>query len=312
MRVYRWDLDKTYLETDIHSVRGLLRAAVEPARQKRAVPGAPALLRELAREKPGWRPRIFILSGSPTQMRTVLEAKLQLDGVRFDEFILKDNLGNLKRGRLRAMRGQFGYKLPKLLTARVGLGPAVREVLFGDDAEVDALVYSVYADAIAGRVAPVEVSRVLHAAGAYPDHIVDALSALRRVGQAEAVDRIYIRLDRGRPVETFAPLGNRVVPVHSWFQAALGLYGTDLDAVGVARVLDASALSDTRAVDLFEESLAGGFVDPARMEALFAEVEPRHVWDRCGAVLARGGWAWASPKAPEGIDYVAALRAFTR
>src|SRR6187551_2237479 len=139
MRVYRWDLDKTYLQTDIDSMRGLLRSAVEPARSKRAVPGAAALLRELARERPGWRPRVVILSGSPTQMRSVLEEKLRMDGVRFDEFILKDNLGNLKRGRLRAVRGQFGYKLPQLLAGRVGLGAAVRETLFGDDAEVDAL-----------------------------------------------------------------------------------------------------------------------------------------------------------------------------
>ncbi|MFN7144784.1 MAG: phosphatase domain-containing protein, partial [Myxococcota bacterium] len=225
MRVYRWDLDKTYLQTDIDSVRGLVRSAIEPARSKRAVPGAPALLRELARERPGWRPRIYILSGSPTQMRPVLEQKLRLDGVRFDEFVLKDNLLNLKRGRIRAVRGQFGYKLPQLLRARVGLGGAVRESLFGDDAEVDALVYSVYADAIAGRIGATELSRVLAAAGAYPDHIVDALAALRQVALADAVDRIFIRLDRGRPLTAFEPLGTRVVPVRSWFEAALVLYG---------------------------------------------------------------------------------------
>ena len=53
MRVYRWDLDKTYLDTDFESVRGLFRSAVESARNKRAIPGATALLRELARERPG-------------------------------------------------------------------------------------------------------------------------------------------------------------------------------------------------------------------------------------------------------------------
>jgi phosphoribosylamine--glycine ligase len=45
----------------------------------------------------------------------------------------------------------------------------VRETLFGDDAEVDALVYSIYADAIAGRLHSEELARVLEAAGGYPE-----------------------------------------------------------------------------------------------------------------------------------------------
>lgn len=312
MRVYRWDLDKTYLETDFDSMRGLLKSAMEPARAKRSVPGAPALLRELARERPGWRPRVFILSGSPTQLRPVLEQKLQLDGVRYDEFILKDNLANLKRGRIRAVRGQFGYKLPKLLAGRVGLGEAVREVLFGDDAEVDALVYSVYADAIAGRLSPVEVSRILASAGAYPDTIVDALAALRRIGIADAVERIFIRLDRGRPHEVFAPLGTRVVPVRSWFQAALALYGTDLDATSVDRVREAVSLPGRLAVDLFEEMLARGLVNPDVMARLVAEAPARRLWEECGNLLARGSWTWIPPRAPTGLDYVQVLREFPR
>jgi len=57
LRVYRWDLDKTYLLTDFDSLRGIMRTAMEPAWAKRAVPGATALVRELGREGPGWRPR---------------------------------------------------------------------------------------------------------------------------------------------------------------------------------------------------------------------------------------------------------------
>jgi hypothetical protein len=44
--------------------------------------------------------------------------KLKLDGVEFDELVLKDNLRNLVRGRFKAMRGQVGYKLPVLLESR--------------------------------------------------------------------------------------------------------------------------------------------------------------------------------------------------
>ncbi len=311
MQVYRWDLDKTYLQTDIDSVRGLVRSAIEPARAKRAVPGAPALLRELARERPGWRPRIYILSGSPTQMRPVLEQKLRMDGVRFDEFILKDNLHNLKRGRLRAVRGQFGYKLPQLLRGRVGLGGAVRESLFGDDAEVDALVYSVYADAIAGRIGPSELSRVLAAAGAYPDHIVDALAALRQVALADAVDRIFIRLDRGRPLTVFEPLGSRVVPVRSWFEAALVLYGAgELSGDGVARVRATIGLSDGELVGYFASVLARGAVEDVAMARLLSEVPPDPMWAAAEQELRRGPFPYRPPAPPVGVDYLEVLRGF--
>lgn len=313
MRVYRWDLDKTYLQTDIDSVRGLVRSAIEPARAKRAVPGAPALLRELARERPGWRPRIFILSGSPTQMRPVLEQKLRMDGVRFDEFVLKDNLGNLKKGRLRAVRGQFGYKLPQLLRARVGLGAACRESLFGDDAEVDALVYSVYADAIAGRIGPTELSRLLAAAGAYPDHIVEALAALRRVAHADAVDRIFIRLDRGRPLTLFAPLGSRVIPVTSWFEAALTLYSAgELSGDSVQRVRESVGLPDAELVGYFASVLARGFVEPSALLRLLGEVPPDPMWAACERELAKGSFSYRPPLPPPGVDYLDILKGFTR
>ena len=45
--IARWDLDKTYLRTDFDTVRDLVRTAIERPDQKRTVPGAAALLREL-------------------------------------------------------------------------------------------------------------------------------------------------------------------------------------------------------------------------------------------------------------------------
>jgi hypothetical protein len=222
MHVYRWDLDRTYLDTEIHSVRGLLKTALETAEQKRNIPGSAALLRALTRLDPD--ARVSILSGSPQQMRSVLEEKLALDGIRFDRLILKDNLGNLRRGRLRALRGQVGYKLPALLQARIGLGPAVRESLFGDDSEVDALVYSVYAEAVSGALSPVELARIMEAGGAYSDNIEAATRALRQIGRSDAVEDIFIHLDRGVPIRAFAELSPRVIPVFSWFQAAVVLW----------------------------------------------------------------------------------------
>ena len=312
MRVYRWDLDKTYLQTDFESVRGLMRSAVESARDKRAVPGAPTLLRELARERPGWRPRVMLLSGSPTQMRPVLESKLRMDGIRFDRFILKDNLANLRRGHLRAMRDQFGYKLPHLLADRVGLGAAVRETCFGDDAEADAIVYSVYADAIAGRIASAELSRVLEAAGAYPHAIVEALSTLTRVARADAVDRIFLRLDRGEDRRDFAPLGTRVIPVRTWFEAGLVLCGSgEIDGEALARVYAACQLGEGDAREGVRRMLERGAVDvPAARTALAPVADPglRSVL----SLLDEGEWPYRPPAPAPGMDYLELVRGFRR
>ena len=127
-RIYRWDLDKTYLQTEFDTLRDLVRTAFQKAHEKVAVPGASALIRELASNGDS---RLCIVSGSPKQMRSVLEEKLKLDGVEWDEFVLKDNVGNLLRGRFRALRGQVGYKLPAILESRAkapagGRGGALR------------------------------------------------------------------------------------------------------------------------------------------------------------------------------------------
>ena len=45
--VYRWDLDKTYLRTDFDTLKDLWRRAIERPADKRTVPGAAPLLREI-------------------------------------------------------------------------------------------------------------------------------------------------------------------------------------------------------------------------------------------------------------------------
>ena len=97
--VVRLDLDKTYLRSEFDTLQDLVKSAFEPAAKKQAYPGATALLRSLGQNE-GYR--ICILSGSPTQMRQVLAAKLRLDGIEYDEFVLKNNLRNIARGRFRA------------------------------------------------------------------------------------------------------------------------------------------------------------------------------------------------------------------
>jgi hypothetical protein len=223
--VFRWDLDKTYLRTEFDTLGDLVKSALETAQDKQAYPGAAALLRSLRQSS---EHRICLISGSPSQMRKVLAAKLALDGVEYDEFVLKNNLLNLRRLRLRALRAQVPYKLPALLESRLGLLGTPPETLFGDDAEADAIIYCLYADILSGLVTMGELERVMAAARAYDDQTQRTLALAERVRRGDAVRRILIHLDRRSPTAAFASYGKRLVPIYNYFQAALVLYGDRL------------------------------------------------------------------------------------
>jgi hypothetical protein len=225
--IARWDLDKTYLRTDFDTLRDLVRTAFERPDQKRTVPGAAALLRELGRANV----EIHILSGSPEQLRSRLEEKLRLDGARWSSLTLKPNLQNILRLRFRALRGQLGYKLPELLRRRAELdaqrdpqGDLVHEVLLGDDAEADAFVYSLYGDICRGIVGPSEIAEIMRLGHAYEDTIQDAIRFASYLQKGVVVERILIHLDRQSSPTDFKPLGHRVVPFYNYFQAALVLH----------------------------------------------------------------------------------------
>ena len=264
--IARWDLDKTYLRTEFDSLRDLVKTALERPDQKRTNPGASTLLREMVRAGI----RVHILSGSPEQMRKNLEDKLRLDGITWDSFTLKPNLQNLLRLRFRAVRDQLGYKLPALLRARVVLADSseggegtgrIHETLFGDDAEADAYVYSLYADLLAGRIGEDIVMRVLQRGRVYDDVVAETIDALRTIEHADVVERILIHLERQTPPDDFRTYGPRVVPFYNYLQAAFVLQEDGrLGADGVLRV----------AVELVTEhrfdgdSLARSYLDLAR------------------------------------------------
>lgn len=220
--IARWDLDKTYLRTEFDTFRDVLRTALERPDEKRTNPGASTLLREMVRAGVS----VHILSGSPEQMRRRLEDKLRLDGISWDSFTLKPNLQNVLRFRFRAVRDQLGYKLPALLLARAkaaaGFGPDSfeKETLFGDDAEADAFVYSLYADILRGRVSDEVLETVCAKGRVYADVIESITSAAREIAPADAVERILIHLERQTPPDDFRAYGGRVVPFYNYLQAA--------------------------------------------------------------------------------------------
>ncbi len=237
VHIYRWDLDKTYIKTEFETWRGLIRTAFQKPEDKANVPGAVALLRELCRDRDNERVVVTFVSGSPTQMRDRLLRKFDLDGITPDLLVLKPIVQNILKGRFRAVKGQVGYKLSALLDARqlTSLAP---ETLFGDDAEMDAFIYSLYADIASGRIDAELLRAILVEAEVYASPMQRILALAASVEQSATVGRVFINLEGHTAPGRFLPFGARVVPIVNYFQAAIVLWSDGIlplsGVVGVA------------------------------------------------------------------------------
>ena len=281
----RWDLDKTYLQTNFDTVKDLVKTFWQKPEDKATVAGAQALLQALMDPADRANRRVTFISGSPNQMRKVLMRKLCLDGVEPDMFILKPNLENLLRGRFRALRGQVGYKLKALLLSHMAR-ETVDEYLFGDDAEQDAFIYSLYGDILAGRVDAVRMAAILSTCKVYRGD-VDEIMAYHAslAGSGDVVRRIFIHLDRRSPLDRFAAYGARVVAIYNYFQCAVLLFDAGLLAsTGLIRVLAAMASSGytpERVANSVQDLMRRGFVQPPAIRKIVDALgQAEHAVDR--------------------------------
>jgi hypothetical protein len=235
----RWDLDKTYLRSEFDTLRSLLRTAFEKAEDKVEVPGVAELIKGLraAAERHGRRALIYFISASPPQIGRAIRRKLELDGIPYDGIVFKDQLQQLRRGRLRNLREHVGFKLAELLQGRLAAPAEARELLFGDDWESDSLIYSLYADVVAGRLGPERLAAVLRRMRVDPRLLERIVALAGRAVMGDTVVRIFINLERRSPPGGFRLFGARVVPTFNYFQTAavLAVDGY-LDPEDVARV----------------------------------------------------------------------------
>ncbi|MFH1149548.1 MAG: hypothetical protein V1748_03645 [Actinomycetota bacterium] len=239
---YVWDIDKTYLSTSFSSLRGLLRIPLEFAVDKIALPGMPEVIRGL-RRGPGDEYEgipLYFVSASPPQLRRVLEHKMLMDGVEYDGITSKDWLRCILEGRPGRLSEQVGYKLCALLTGKLSR-PHSHEYLFGDDVEMDAAAFHLYARMINGELSPGDAATEMRADKVKRDDRRCAFALLetlpRKLGR---VERIFIHLERNTPPEKFEKFGEMVVPVRGAGQLGLTLYEMDLiDAEAVRQVFEA-------------------------------------------------------------------------
>lgn len=224
MPVFRWDIDKTYLETDFESFSGLWRAATEAAHEKVTADGVLPLVHALQVLPDA---KMVFLSGSPTQMRSVLLEKFSLDGVDVDDIILKDSLGALTHGRFSDIRNQFGHKLPSLLKHRLTVQTAAcahEEYLFGDDVEQDALIYLTYQLILEGSIGWKKIKKLMTEGGALPGSIERTRLIFQKLEiNKQVVKGIFIRLTKHQVPDWMQTLVPHLIPVHSWSQAGIKL-----------------------------------------------------------------------------------------
>jgi hypothetical protein len=271
--VFVWDLDRTYLKTEFESFRGLVRTALEKARDKLAYPGVATLLRALRRDARGQVHPTYFVSASPPQLRDVIREKFELDGVEVDGIYFKDNLRNLRPGRTERLREQIGYKLLALLDLRRRLPAGAVETLFGDDTETDPRAYTFYSDIIERKRTGRTLVSELQRHGVFRDEAVRIAWRARRQPARPGVDTVFIQAHRTVDLESLASIDSCIVPTRNYFQTALALAARG--RVGLETV---AAIAD--------ELLTDGS-STSDLERWFADLQDRGVLDRETADRAR-------------------------
>jgi hypothetical protein len=224
--IFRWDLDKTYLKSDFETLRELVRIPFEKPEDKVAVPGVVPLIRGLrdVAVQAGREARVYFMSASPPQLAKAIKEKLALDGIEYDGIVFKNQLQHLVRGKFRNLREHIGFKLTELLKSRAEMPPDSQEILFGDDWESDPIIYSLYADILANRLALDDLGGILRTIGVDPKLIEQAKQLAAAARRGEVVMKIYINLERRTPPAHFRLFGTRLVPTYNYFQTAACLY----------------------------------------------------------------------------------------
>ncbi|MFN8791533.1 MAG: phosphatase domain-containing protein [Bdellovibrionales bacterium] len=228
-QVFLWDLDKTYLDTSIDSLSGLLQTILEKAMSKKNIPGTDTLLHCLARRyqvpsQEATRFPIYFISASPPQMEERIIEKMGLDEIKPLGCFFKDNLKNLRPGRWWRLTKQVGFKVQALLQLRTRLRDDVRQICWGDDSESDATIYNLYSDICARRLSTNEVRSVLEDLSCTSDQIDQILLLQSQVPPRDPVEKIYINLAKDTDPDYYLKFGRRTMPTMNTFQVAVDLY----------------------------------------------------------------------------------------
>jgi hypothetical protein len=222
---YIWDIDKTWLDTRVSQVKGMLKIPFEFAIDKRALPGTTALLHAL-REGPSGREHrpLYFITASPPFIRKAIERKMLIDGIEFDGITYKDQIEVFRRRQFSSLREHTAFKLGALLLLARAFPVGTKVYMFGDDAERDPLIYSMFADICAGRLRGDRLIAAQVAMGVLRDYARDVAMLADDLEPRERVHGIHINLVREPDGSRLRDCDPRVVGYPSAGAAARYLY----------------------------------------------------------------------------------------
>jgi hypothetical protein len=218
-----WDIDKTYLDTPFSSWKGLFGILLEFAIDKRSIAGAVPLLRALRRGGGTSYSSVplYFVSGSPPQLRKVIERRMTLDGIDYDGITFKDQWRLLLSGCIADIRHQLVYKLLALLLYWRELPKYARWLCFGDDVESDMEVFVLF-DAVCSGYTGRSLESRLRRQGSSRVMVHYVLQIVEQLEPTtHPVERIFVHLEKKSLPELFD--NPRVVATRSYIQTALVL-----------------------------------------------------------------------------------------
>jgi hypothetical protein len=221
------DIDKTYLATQIDSLSGLLRAAFETPERKANIPGFSVLLRALRRggEEKAKKNPIYFISASPPQIEGRILQKMDLDGVEHDGIIFKNQLEHVRSGNFQKLKEQIGYKLTALIALWSCLPQKSKLILFGDDSESDAVIFSLFSEILAHNIARKELYELLRFLGVYHEESIRVLWLARKIRQPVCpILMAFINLETGSRSGYYSRYGHLIYPSENSLQTAFALF----------------------------------------------------------------------------------------
>lgn len=226
--VFIWDLDKTYLDTAIDSLSGLVTTILERALSKKNIPGTTLLMQSISayrKQQKGYMYfPIYFITASPPQMEERIYEKFALDNIRPFGCFYKDNLANLRPGRFWRLTKQVGYKLQALMQLRTRLNENVRQICWGDDSETDAIIYNLYSDICSRRLGPHDIRMILERLNVTGEQVSTILELQADIPANDPVEKIYINLATDTDPDYYLKFGRRTLATYNTFQVALDLY----------------------------------------------------------------------------------------
>lgn len=319
--VFLWDVDKTYLDTKFESLKGLWRTATERPTSKLNVPGTAELTRCLS-EKYKDQFAIFFVTASPPQIEHKIYQKLKHDGVEPYGIFCKDNLQNLRPRKLWRITKHVGYKLQALMQMRSFLHEDVRLVMFGDDGESDAIIYSLFSDICSRRIDSGELRQVLNFFRVLDPQVDIILGLQSECPNNDPVEKVYINLADDTDADYYVKFGLRTVPTYNAFETAVDLYQDGkLDILHVVRVAERLVQNYAYTPEEIEKSyndfIRRGRLTNSAFEILTPElmqkeflakdftptVAPRECLEKSGPTVTKIE-GWFDPWVPEHIDYL--------